>query len=60
MGVLLVCDAPGCFASTPGLARQGKVAAPAPWWMQKARDETMIVACCEEHFVAAMKKAMAA
>lgn len=55
MSVLLCCDAPDCFKTTPAIARAGRPAAPDGWWIQATTDNAFIVACCDEHLVAISK-----
>lgn len=57
MGVLLICDAPECFVTTPAVIKLGRVAQPDKWWMQPATSGRIVVGCCEDHFSAAVKAA---
>lgn len=55
MSLLMVCDAPGCFSTTPPVVRLNRPAAPVGWWMQCAENDRIICACSEAHLLAAIK-----
>jgi hypothetical protein len=66
MSVTLTCDAPDCSRTTPAVVSLNRCAAPEGWWMQVTRfsgentsreqvsQSRLIVACCGEHFNAAL------
>lgn len=54
MGVLLICDAPGCMLTVPAAVVLSRPAAPPGWWLQPGTHR-LIVACCEAHLSQAVK-----
>jgi hypothetical protein len=51
--VTLACDSPDCTRTTPAVVSLNRCAAPEGWWMQVSANR-LIVACCPEHFNAAL------
>lgn len=56
MSVLLVCDCPGCFSTTPAVSRGNVVSKPEGWWLQVLVDGRIVCACSTEHFNLALKR----
>lgn len=56
MGVLLCCDAPGCFKTIEAVAHMNRPASP-PGWLIIGSSERCIVSCCPDHFLPATQTA---
>lgn len=55
MSVLLICDAPGCFNTTPAVSRTNRVSKPDGWWLQCLDDGRIVCACSDQHLNLALK-----